>query len=213
MRLLLALLLTAAPALAQDRPVLDPAASAQPGAVALYLQARGLAALGQAAKDPLLVAAAARILHGLSLTDTPRQPDPAPASLPALSAPDAAGLLDIARTLDAGLTYSDLTDLLAREVPPAPKALRVTASTLAPGQSEVWTLPFFGGTYGELAILGDGRSNLDMVVTAAGDTQICQDRGSADAAFCGFALVENGDVRITISNVGPAPDTYLLLTE
>jgi hypothetical protein len=213
MRLLLALLLTAAPALAQDKAVLDPAAFAQSGAVALYLQARGLATLGQAAKDPLLVAAAARILQGLTLTDTPRQPDPAPASLPTPGAPDAAALLDTARGLDAGLTYSDLIDLLAREVPPAPKAVRATASTLAPGQSEVWTLPFFGGTYGELAILGDGKSNLDMVVTGTGDTQICQDRGSADAAFCGFTLVENGDVRITIQNVGASPDTYLLLTE
>ena len=213
MRLFLALVLTAAPALAEDRPVLDPAARAEPGAVALYLQAQGLAALGQAAKDPLMVLTAARLLHGLRLTDTPRQPDPAPAAATPLTAPDAARLLDIARRLDAGLTYSDLSDLLTREVPPAPRILRATASTLKPGQSEVWTLPFFGGSQAELAILGDGRSNLDMVVTAADDTHICLDKGSSDTAYCGFALVDNGDVRITISNVGPAPDTYLLLTE
>ena len=190
----------AAPARADDPPVLDPSVAARPGAVALYLQARRLADLGEAGKDPLLVLAAARILHGLEL----------PADAPS---PDAKSLLDLARHLDAGLNYSDLIDQLAREVPPQPRALRATAATLEPGQSAVVTLTFFGGAYGELAILGDGKSNLDLLVTAAGETDICNDKGSADAAFCGFALVENGDVTVTVTNSGPAPDQYLLLTE
>lgn len=221
MRLLFALVLTAAPALAEDRPVLDPLAPARPGAVALYVQARGLAALGQSAKDPLMVLTAARILHGLRVTATRRQPAPvgaeaagvAAGSPAALALPDAAQLLDSARALDAGQSYSDLIDLLAREVPPQPKALRVSPSTLKPGQSEVWTLAFFGGTHGELAILGSGKSNLDLVVTGAGDTQICLDRGSAAAAYCGFTLVENGNVTVLVTNVGPNADSYLLLTE
>ena len=77
MRLLLALVLTAtlglaAPAVAED--ALDPAIPARPGAVALYLQAHQLAALGQSAKDPLMVLAAARILHALRLSDTATWP-------------------------------------------------------------------------------------------------------------------------------------------
>ena len=216
MRLLLALVLTAtlglgAPALAED--ALDPTLPARPGSVALYLTAQRLAALGQSAKDPLMVLAAARILHGLRLSDTARLPDPPPANAAALTDLPGPDLLGIARRLDAGQNYSDLTDMLSREVPPHPKALRATASTLGPGQSEVWTLPFFGGTYGELAILGDGKSNLDMVAIGAGDTQICVDNGSADVAFCGFTLVENGMVMVTVSNTGTAPDSYLLLTE
>ena len=98
-------------------------------------------------------------------------------------------------------------------MPPHPRALRATGSTLLPGQSEVWTLPFYGGAYGELAILGDGKSNLDMVVKAANDTQICLDRGSSDASLCGFTLLENGDVTVTVTNAGATADTYLLLTE
>ena len=165
MRLILALLLTACPALAEDGPGLDPKVPADPGAVALYLQAQQLYVLGQAGKDPLMVLTAARLLHGLTLTETPRLPDPAPERVTAVSAPDAAQVLNSARKLDAGLAYSDLIDMLAREVPPHPRVLRATASTLEPGATEVWTLPFFGGTYGELAILGDGNGNLDMVVT------------------------------------------------
>ena len=195
----------------------------RPGAVALYLQAHGLYSLGQAAKDPLMVLTAARILHGLALTDTKRLPqpaetepaeaEPAPTHPTPVAPPAAAAMLDSARALDAGLTYSDLIDLVAREVPPQPKVLRVTASTLAPGHSEVWTLDFFGGTYGELAILGDGAGNLNMVVTGADDTLICLDKGSADAAFCGFALEENGYVTVTVTNAGTRADRYLLLTE
>ncbi len=212
MRLLSALLITAAPALAEEA-LLDPVAPAQPGAVALYLQAQGLADLGRTAKDPLLVATAARLLHGLTLTLADRRPEPPSKAATHLPAPDAATLLDEARRLDAGQNYSDLIDMLAREVPPQPRALRVSASTLQPGQVEVWTLAFFGATYSELAILGDGRGNLDLFVAGAGDTVICQDRGSADVALCGFVLVENGEVTVTVSNAGAVADSYLLLTE
>lgn len=211
-RLALLIVMLATPAMAEDAPVLDQGAAAVPGAVALYLQARGLAGLGQHRKDPLMVLTAARILHGLRLTDTPRQPDPAHDPMPVV-APDAAALLEVARQLDAGENYADLTDMLAREVPPHPHALRATASILAAGASHTWTLPFFGGTFAELAILGDGTSNLDLLVTGAGDTQICEDRGSADRAYCGFVLRENGDVTITVSNAGQTAGTYLLLTE
>ena len=98
-------------------------------------------------------------------------------------------------------------------MPPQPRARRATASVLSPGQSEVWTLAFFGGTYGEPAILEDGKSNLDLVVMAADDTQICMDRGSSDASLCGFVLMTNGDVTVRVSNVGTVADNYLLLTE
>ena len=223
-RLALLIVMFATPALAEDAPVLEQDVIAAPGAVALYLQGLGLAELGQRHKDPLLVLAAARLMHGLSLRDTPRRPDGAdeaasdPALAPALAAvrmtvPDAVALLTVARGLDVGDNYADLTDMLAREVPPQPHVLRASASTLAPGASETWTLPFYGGTHAELAVVGDGSSNLDLLVLSADQTQICQDGGSADRAYCGFVLRENGDVTITVSNAGAAPGNYLLLTE
>lgn len=213
MRRLAVLLLISAPALAEDKPVLDPLLADTQGSVALYLQAHQLADLGALHKDPLLVLTAARILHGLSVTDTARVPDPAPSAPEPVRPPEAPALLDLARKLDAGQNYGDLIDTLAREVPPHPQSLAATAATLAPGQSQVWTLPFFGGDHSELAILGQGKSNLDLLVMGPGDTQICLDRGSADAAFCGFVLVENGDALVTVTNVGTAEASYLLLTE
>ena len=72
MRPILALLLLTTPALADN--LLDAKVPAQPGAVALYVQAAQLYALGLQAKDPLTVTTAARLLRGLTLTDTPRAP-------------------------------------------------------------------------------------------------------------------------------------------
>ena len=207
--------LTATPLLADGN--LDPAAPARPGAVALYLSAHTLHTLGQTAKDPLMVLTAARILRGLSVTAAnrspdPAPPDPAPKDLTPLIPLDAKSMLTTASTLDAGHNHTDLIEAVTREVPPAPKALRASASTLAPGASEVWTLAFFGGTYGELAIIGHANGNLDLLVSDDKGITICQDNGSGDTAICGFTPAQNGSFTVTVTNPGPTPDGYILLT-
>ena len=243
MRRILALLLLTTPALAQDATLLDRAVRADPGAVALYLQAVDLYALGQQAKDPLMVVTAARLIRGLTLTDVALLPDPAPPSQPAPTQPtstqpaptqpaptqptpsqptltpptltrlNAAAMLVTAGNLDAGANYADLIEQVARERTPRAKALSVTASILPPGKAETWTVGFYGGTHAELAILGDGRSNLDLTVRDAAGGVICADLGSADRAMCGFALRDNGEVQVTVTNAGTEPAVYMLLTQ
>jgi len=209
-RLTLAVLLAASPLCAEAN--LDPTAPARPGAVALYVQARSLHDLGQTAKDPLMVLSAARLMRGLTLTDTPRIPDPAPSEATPLTALDAKTMLDTARSLDAGQTFTDLIEYVAREVVPQPKALRATAATLAPGDMAIWTLAFFGGSYAELAIVGHADGNLDLLVSDDKGIHICLDNGSGDTALCGFTPAENGRFIVTVTNPGKTPDTYLLLT-
>lgn len=213
MRLILALLLITPPLWANPacaEGALDPAAAAAPGAVALYVQAHALYALGQAAQDPLTVVAAARLLRRLTLTDIARSPTPA---LPATLTPlDPSAMLDAARALDAGQNFTDLIDLVATEAQSKPQALRATAANLPAGASQTWTLAFFGGTYAELAILGAGKGNLDLSVTDAVGGHICLDKGSADTALCGFTLRDNGTVTVTVTNSGPTPDSYTLVT-
>lgn len=209
MRLLAALLMgLAAPALAET----PPPGLARPGAVALYLQAMSLADLGARAQDPLLVLAAVRILHGLSLVDTPREVDP-PAPIAAFDPLDAEALLDLARKIDAGGLRADLIDELARELPPPPKTLRATAARLGPGQSQSWTLGFFGGEVAELAVIGQGSTQLDTLVRSGKDTQICLEKGSATASLCSFVLQENGEVTVTVTNPDTVDAPYLLVTE
>ena len=209
-RLILTLTLTASPLWADGN--LDPAAPAQPGAVALYLQAHGLAALGQSAKDPLLVLTAARILRGLSVTAANRTPDPAPTDPTAAQTLDAPTLITLATTLDAGQTYTDLIEAVSRETGPTPRALRATTTTLAPGATQTWTLSFFGGTYAELAMVGHANGNLDLLVRDDKGITICQDNGNGDTALCGFTPAENGSFTVTVTNPGPTPDGYMLLT-
>lgn len=212
MRPILALLLLTTRALAQDATLLDPKARAEPGAVALYLQASQLYALGQQAKDPLAVVTAARLIRALTLTGSARVPDPAPAAPTPLTPLDATAMLATARMLDSGANYADLIEQVASELGPKPKALTATASTLPPGKAETWTLNFYGGTFAELAILGNGRSNLDWTVTDATGGLICVDHGSADRGVCGFTLRDNADIKVTVTNAGDAVDIYMLLT-
>lgn len=209
-RLTLALLLMASPLGAETN--LDPTAPAEPGAVALYLQAQSLHHLGQAAKDPLLVLTAAHILQGLTLTETARAPDPAPETTTALTALDPAAVLDTARSLDAGAMFTDLIDMVARQTGPSPKSLRATAATLDQGATQTWTLSFFGGAYAELAILGDGTGPLDLMVTDASGSLICQDNGSGISALCGFTPAQNGSFTVTVTNPGTTTGAYMLLT-
>jgi len=202
LRLTLALLLTATPLWAE----------ATPGAVALYMQARALNDLGQTAKDPLLVLTAAHILRGLTLTDTPRTPDPSPETPVPLTVLDPATVLNTARALDAGAMFTDLIDMVARQGGPTPRTLRATAATLDAGQTQTWTLAFFGDAYAELAILGHGNGNLDLLVSDDKGAIVCQDNGSGDSALCGFTPTQNGSFTVTITNAGTTPDGYILLT-
>ncbi len=212
--LILALTLLAAPALAEDKPNLDPTAPASPGAVALLLSAQSLYTIGQSGKDPLMVLTAARMMRNLTLIPTDRSPQtkgkPAPATL---TLPDAIAMLTTARILAEGNDLlPDLLESIAAETPPAPEALRATASQLDPGITDAWNLQFYGGSYAELAILGAGKGNLDLLVTDANGNPVCQDNGSADRAICGFTPKDNGDFTVTVTNPGSAPDDYVLFT-
>ena len=207
-----ALILLAAPALAEDKPNLDPTAAAVPGAVALYLSARALYDQGVAVNDPLMVLTAARMLRGVTLIAADRIPDPAAKTAPQVIPLDPAVLLATARALNPDGTLTDLINATAAETPPPPKALRATPAHLDPGQSQAWTLQFYGGTYAELAIIGAGQGNLDLLVTDANGNPICQDNGSADTATCGFVPRDNGDFTVSVTNSGQSPDAYQLIT-
>jgi hypothetical protein len=65
---------------------------------------------------------------------------------------------------------------------PRPKARRgriggaVTwLSRLPSGQIDVWEIPFYGNSYAEIAVAGDGDANLDVVVTDENGNVICYD--------------------------------------
>ena len=107
----------------------------------------------------------------------------------------------------------DLVDASRREAGFAPLTNVVsTQSTLPSNGQDAWPQPFFGTSLAEVAILGDGVSNLDLTVTDANGHLVCRDVGPSDTSYCSFFPAQNGMFHITVQNSGAAANTYVLLT-
>lgn len=221
-RLLLFILLAAltpmTPTMAQDQPKpnLTPIGSGTQGGVARMVMAHQLYALGQANKDPLTVLNAARLAASVTLTDTARAHETtgdATATVPS-NPTTPAQMFDTATTLAAeNETLLDLVDASRREASFVPLTGAVSStSSLAKAQTDTWQVPFFGVSLAELAILGDGTSNLDLHVSDDQGNPVCQDIGPSDTAYCSFYPAQNGTFLITVTNTGRDANTYLLLT-
>lgn len=208
-----ALFLVAFPALAQD-PATHTAPA--PGGVAVFLLAQDLYQAGLAQKDALSVLAAARLLATVELqkgeelqktgggavadsTPPPADPEAMLASASALAGED-----------DLILSQLERASVEARHSTPVTVIFRL--SDLAAGQSEVWQVPFFGNTPSELAIAGNGLSNLDVTVADATGAPLCLDLSAQDRMRCGFVGQENGFVQVTVTNRGDQDNRYYLLT-
>ena len=206
------------PATAQDLPApnLATAGSGAPGGVARLVLAHQLYAIGTANKDPLTVINAARLAGSVTLTDTPRAHEPsgtpAPNAAPAPTTP--AQMFATATTLATeNEAMLDLIDASRREAPFIPLTNVIsTKSSFATAATDTWTLPFFGASLAEVAILGSSDSNLDLSITDENGNAICQDVGPSGTAYCSFYPALNGTFQITVTNTGPAISSYLLLT-
>ncbi|MBC2834626.1 hypothetical protein [Paragemmobacter straminiformis] len=186
---------------------------ANAGAVSQFMAAQDLFALGRARKDPLAVLAAARLAATIVATDTDRLPDPAGEAVPP-SHPDSGTMFTAAKALAA--EDEALVDLVARS---AAEAARLPARSLirstrgiAAGAAQVYTLPFFGGSVAEVGLLGDGKANLDLAVALDKKTALCLDTGPEGRALCTFALTDNAEVTVTVTNRSDRDASYSLLT-
>lgn len=220
-RLPLILTLLAAPALAQEANLSQsPHGAAGPAAtlaMAQHLYGRALAE----GDTPMLLTAIhlarsvtlrpatgwQKATTGTALPDQPQgttaAPDPA--------SPDA---ITLARSL-AG-DDPDLQDLVYDLDAQLPRGridgASLARSDLAAGQSDIWQIAFFGESYAELAVLGDGDSNLDVVVTDEGGNLICADLSASDQTFCDFVPARNGFFTISVANTGARLNSYSLIT-
>lgn len=85
-------------------------------------------------------------------------------------------------------------------------------SRLTSGQVDVWEIPFYGNSYAEVAVAGDGDANLDMVITDENGNVICYDVSPSDQVYCDFVPAWDGYFYVTVENAGAARNTYYLLT-
>jgi hypothetical protein len=211
--------LLAAPVLAQDRSGIN-LAKAEPGVrggVAMLALAQDLYGVGLAQNEALTVLAAGRLVQSVLLHSVEQKKTTEGAG----SAAQVSGL-----PMDAGAVFAAARELAgedetviglieAAEVEGAfgPVGVaRVTPSLLPAGAVDTWEIPLFGGSYAELAVLGDGGADLDVRVTDENGNTVCMDVSWSDRVYCDFTPEWNGYFLVRVENVGDRDNSYHLLT-
>lgn len=85
-------------------------------------------------------------------------------------------------------------------------------SKLNSGKMDVWEVPFYGNSYAEVAVVGDGDANLDMVITDENGNVICYDTSPSDQVYCDFVPAWDGYFYIAVENTGRSRNSYYLMT-
>ncbi|WP_374646521.1 hypothetical protein [Tabrizicola sp.] len=85
-------------------------------------------------------------------------------------------------------------------------------SRLPAGQTDVWEVPFYGNSYAEVAIVGDGDADLDVAVTDGNGNVICYDVSWSDKLYCDFTPAWDGYFYVTVQNMGGVRNSYYLMT-
>lgn len=85
-------------------------------------------------------------------------------------------------------------------------------SRLNAGKMDIWQVPFYGNSYAEVAVAGDGDANLDVVITDENGNVICYDVSPSDQVYCNFVPAWDGYFYIAVENTGSKRNSYYLLT-
>ena len=217
-----ALATLALPAFAQEAakgPNVDPAGTGTPGPAAQYAMAQELYALGLAQKDALTVVTAAKLASGVELQqgdfkketkgeEVAGQEDGADAPV------DAAAMLATAKELagDDETLIGLIGDIEAEGSRGRIGGGMSEMSRLPAGMTDVWEIPFYGNSYAEVAVLGDGDANLDVLITDENGNHICYDVSWSDKVYCNFIPAWNGYFYVTVENNGSKRNSYYLVT-
>lgn len=196
-------------------PNLVPGAGGTRSGPAQAVLAQELFALGMARQDALTVLQAARLAQGVTLTPVERLPETTGDTVPAAAAtaPTAADMLQAAEALvgEDDLLLGLLEDAQASGGQDMPATATRSPGTLAPKAEDAWKVAFFGQSYAEVAVAGDGRAPLSLSVQDAGGNVVCI-APVGPFGLCGFVPAENGYFTIRIGNAGAEPTGYDLLT-
>ncbi|WP_225029078.1 hypothetical protein [Xinfangfangia pollutisoli] len=85
-------------------------------------------------------------------------------------------------------------------------------SRLPTGMYDVWEIPYYGNSYAEIAVVGDGDANLDLTITDENGNVICYDVSPSDQVYCDWVPAWDGYFYVTVENKGNKRNTYYLLT-
>jgi hypothetical protein len=211
----------ALPALAEDKKQnVMVGTSGTPGAVSQMELAQQLYAVGVANSDALTVLTAAKLAAGVELKDTDRKKEtkgdaPAEDAEGSADAPvDAAAMLAKAKELagEDETLVGLVEDAEAEGSRGRIGGASSTLSRLPAGMTDVWEIPFYGESYAEIGVLGDGDSNLDVLITDENGNTVCYDVSWSDKVYCDFTPAWNGYFYVTVQNTGSVRNSYYLMT-
>ena len=184
-----------------------------------YLTVSGeLARLAADSKDPILMLAAAR-LEAMAATETASrdktsegdtaeaevEPKPEKENLYAL-AEQYAGTNETLHTLIEDSKASVAGTRGARFGP------QVGYDSVLAYRTDVYRVAFRGGEYAEVAVTGDGDTDLDLFIYDENGNLICSDTDYTDRTYCGWSPAWTGTFRIKIENLGGVYNEYRLAT-
>lgn len=192
------------------------------GAVAQMAMAQDLYRYGLATSDALSVLAAARIAQSIDARDVAREVETRPTegadqaeTGEGVDAPaDVAAMLDKAMELaggDPALTGL-VEDARAEGSRGRVGGASRTLSRLHAGNTDLFSVGFHGGRLAEIAILGDGDADLDLLVTDENGNTICLDRSYSDRLYCSFTPAWTGNFYVAVKNMGRMRNSYYILT-
>jgi hypothetical protein len=185
--------------------------------IARLQMASDLLAFGRDNKDALFLIVAARIMKAQGSTEVDLKPDGRTGTeSPQKSGQSASAdsILVEARDLAKG---EKITNLLIDET----AAMGVTAEagqakthqdTVQPGATDVYSVVFSGAQLAEAGIVGDGSSDLDLIVYDENDHLVCRSTGISDREYCRWWPRWTGPFRIEIQNLGAVANLYRLAT-
>jgi hypothetical protein len=177
---------------------------------------------GEASGDALLVAAAAKLMLSVDAKDVEREVKQTPT--------EGADTAETGEGVDAPVSAEDML-AKAKELAAGDEAMLAmigdieaeggrgriggasrTLSRLPAGYNDYYEIPYYGNSFAELAVAGDGDADLDLLVTDENGNTICYDNSYSDQLYCSWTPLWDGYFYVTVSNMGNVRNSYYLLT-
>ncbi|MCA0873780.1 hypothetical protein LCL97_23355 [Seohaeicola saemankumensis] len=214
----------ALPVCAEDKSGVNAAemAGGDGGAVAQLSMAQDLYRYGVANSDALAVLAAARITGAVDAEDVEREVETMPTEGVEITeegegtdSPATAEMM-YEKALELAGGDPAITGLIGDAMAEGARG-RIggasrTLSRLRAGHTDIFREGFYGGRLAEIAILGDGDADLDLLVADENGNTICLDRSYSDRLYCSFTPAWTGNFTIIVKNMGRIRNSYYILT-
>lgn len=211
----------AGPALADSVNLSSDRSSAAPGPAARLVLAQRSYQAAIERGDARLLVAAIRLARSVTLRpatgwslESPGAPaEDQPVGRTAAPDPTSEQALAIAKAL-AGEDpeLEDLVYDIDAQLPVARHSIATESqSEVSGGQSDVWRMALSGDVAAEIGLIGDGDTDLGLVVTDESGRLVCAVSPTSLPSLCRFTPARNGFFNVTVANPGAVRNSYRLI--